>query len=1039
VLGRFSTLLVIVLAVVAPKPALGQVTVDTSEISGVVVDPSGSRIADASVTALDVARGRRWTVQTDDSGEYRLTLLPPAQYRLTVEKAGFEPLVQESVDALVGSTARVDLALTIAGVNLAVDVSAPSAALDPTRVQLAGVVVARQLEELPINGRNFLDFALLTPGVTNSTTLVDQADFRTPTAPASGLSFAGGNGRGNTITLDGVPNNGNTGNFRPAVPQEAVQEFQVNRTGYSAETGGSVGGAVSVVTRSGTNTTQGTGFVLFRDRALQSRNYFDPEKSAFRRWQVGGSAGGPIRRDRTFYFAAFEQLDRDESAFVSILNDPTVLDRVTPAQSDLVRALSATPALSALGAGLQSVLTPSSNPAVPALFAANSGVFPFSGVTTQGMIRVDDRLTTSQMIQARVNATRERLANNRLGALAGYNHGSSSERVDGTVAFGDNIVLSDRWLAAIRGAFAPDRFSIHPTDAMGPELVVSGYGTFGRDYLYPLRQREQYFDAQVTVTHARGSHLLKAGVDINPVLTQVDLESFFGGRFIFGEYVPLGVLLDAATGSPGFAAALRDNLAAAGSVSAASAIDAPLTALQAFALGIPVAYIQAFGNTYAEATRHQHSAFVEDVFRARDTITITAGARLHFNAMTNLQSRTYVEPRAGASWTIASGTIVRGAAGIYHAWVDGTIGYSAAQLKRTDVTNVFIPLSGAAPVTNPATGLPVTSADVYQSLLARGILGRRAITLADLAPLGIRPGIPFPVTGGVDENYDAPRAVQGDVELERTFGLVTTRASYGFNQTTHLWRTRDRNLTQIGTRPDGWPIFGLVNPMLLNNYVIESTGQATAHMLTLEAARRFAGRWTLDAHYTFSHARDDVTDFNIDYAPHNQVDPKADEGPSLFSTPHVFVASGTFAQDARGTSPSWRSGWSASAIMRANSGRPFNVLTGFDNLGDGQANTHRPLGLGRNAGQGPGFSSLDARVAWTGPVLSRRTRLQLTLEAFNLFDRVNFSTVNNIVGSTPLSSLPDPIVGHTGSAVAPLAFTAAYPARQFQLGVRLLY
>ena len=273
----------------------------------------------------------------------------------------------------------------------------------------------------------------------------------------------------------------------------------MNRSGSSAEIGGSIGGAINVVTRSGTNVAQGTGFVQLRDRTLQSRNYFDPGTSAFRRWQVGGSAGGPIRRDRSFYFGAIEQLDRDESAFVPILNDPGVLDRLTTGQTDLVRALAAVPAFAGLGSALQTALTPSSNPAVPALFSRNSGVFPFAGVATQGTLRVDHRLTGSQMALARVNVTRERLANNRLGALTGFSHGSTTEWRDATVAFGDNVVLNDRWLAAVRGAVAPSRFTILPTDSMGPELIVNGYGTFGRDYLYPLHQKETYVDAQITV------------------------------------------------------------------------------------------------------------------------------------------------------------------------------------------------------------------------------------------------------------------------------------------------------------------------------------------------------------------------------------------------------------------------------------------------------------------------------------------------------------------------------------------------------------
>jgi hypothetical protein len=727
---------------------------------------------------------------------------------------------------------------------------------------------------------------------------------------------------------------------------------------------------------------------------------------------------------------------------VPILEDPDVLDRLTPGQAELVRVLgsSGVPALAGLGAALQTVLTPSANPVVRPLFESNSGVFPFAGDNTQGTVRFDHRLTPAQLITARLNFTRERLANTRLGALAGFNHGSATKWDDGTVTVADNLVLSDRWLAVARGAFSISRFAIAPNDPVGPELIINGYGTFGRDYLYPLRQRERYLDLQLTLSHVRPRHTIKFGGDFNPVRATVDIETFFGGRFIFGEFIPLGGLLGAFTGDPGFAPALRSQLVAAGQPGAAAAIDAPMTALQAFALGLPVAYIQAFGSTFSASTRHQHSLFVEDVFRAHDRVTINAGARLQFNAVTNLESRTYLDPRAGVSWTPSASSVIRAAAGRFHAWVDGTIGYSAKQLQRSDVTNVFVPLSGAFGVVNPATGAPVTSADVYQSLAGRGILGRRPVSLEDLAPLGIRPGIPFPVTGGVDPAFDAPAAQQYSVELERRFGqFLTARAAYNYNRTANLWRTIDRNLKQVGTTPDGWPIFGLVDPTVLNNYVIESTGRGTYHAVTVEGLRRFGRTWTMDAHYTFSRAMDDVTDFNIDYAPHNQLDPAADFGPSLFSAPHAFVATAAFVQSAAASAATWRSGWSASGIVRAMSGRPFNVLTGFDNLGDGQANTHRPLGLGRNAGEGPAFVSVDTRVGWAVDLGRSRTRLQFTLEAFNLFNRVNFSTVNNIVGNTPASALPDPIAGRIDSPVTPLAFTAAHAPRQFQIGVRFTY
>jgi hypothetical protein len=1018
--------------------ASAQVAVDTSELAGTVADESRLPAAGVSVTLLELSKGRVRATVTGEDGRYRFALLAPGAYRLEASAPSFQPVTVDRVVLEVGAVLRFDVTLRLAAATFVrVEANALAAAHD--RTQLSSVVTTRDLDELPLNTRNYLEFALLTPGVIESTTLVEQADFRVPTAPPSGLSFSGGNGRGNGMTIDGVPHNGATGNFRPSVPQEAVQEFQVNRSGFGAETGGNSGGALNIVTRSGSNVHRGSAFALFRDRSLQSANYFEPATSPYRRWQTGGGAGGPIRRNRSFYFGAAELLRRDETQFVTTLHDPEVLSRLTPGQAELVGALGASDSagLIALGAALRHTLTPGSNPAVSHLFAANSGVFPFEAASEHASGRLDQAVGPRQSLVVRVSGARLREDNARLGAQAGWNHGSSTSWSDLTAAVADHLTISESWLAVIRGAYAASGFTILPNDVVGPELVINGYGVFGRDYLYPLRQRERYIDFQGTVSHFRGSHSFKFGAAFTHVRSHVNLDTFFGGRFIFGEFIPLDALVGVMQGDPGAGAALRSLMLTQGRTAASAAVDAPMTALQAFSLGLPVAYIQAFGDSASSATRHQHGVFVEDVVRPHPRLTLTGGMRVQHNGLTNLPSRTYVEPRGGAAWTIGTRTAARVSGGVFHSWVDGTIGYSAKQLQRDDVTNVFIPLTGAAGIVNPATGHPVTSADVYQTLLAGGVLGRRAVRLEDLAPLGLRPGIPFPVTGGVDADYRPPVAYQLGAEVDHAFGRLETSVAYTYSRTRNLWRTVDRNLRQTGRRPDGTPAYGLADPRLLNNYVIESSGRAAYHALTVSARHRVSEVWSVAGHVTVSHARDDVTDFNIDYAAHHQLEPAADWGPSSFNSPRRLVASAMFSPGGHAASRSWRDGWSVAAILRASAGRPFNILTGFDNVGDGQTNTHRPQGLGRNAGTGPAFVGLDARAGWILPRTQGRVRL--TLDVFNLLNRVNFSTINTFVGSSPAASLRSPITGRIGSVSEPLSFTGAYEPRQLQVGTRVTF
>jgi hypothetical protein len=255
---------------------------------------------------------------------------------------------------------------------------------------------------------------------------------------------------------------------------------------------------------------------------------------------------------------------------------------------------------------------------------------------------------------------------------------------------------------------------------------------------------------------------------------------------------------------------------------------------------------------------------------------------------------------------------------------------------------------------------------------------------------------------------------------------------------------RDHNLYLAGTRPDGNPIFGRYNPAIFANFVVESTGNSFYHALTLQLEKRLRRYASIHAHYTFSKAIDDVSDFDPDFAPHNQLDARAERALSTFHQQHRFVGSAVFETPAAPTSVSavrrLAGGWTLSPVLRANSFRPFNVLAGFDNLGDGQVNTHRPLGAGRNIGIGPNYFSIDGRVARSFLLRSdSRWRLQFVAEVFNLLNRTNFEAVNNIVGSTPLTALPRPIEGRRGNPIEPLSFTSAGDPRQFQFGLKVSF
>jgi hypothetical protein len=339
--------------------------------------------------------------------------------------------------------------------------------------------------------------------------------------------------------------------------------------------------------------------------------------------------------------------------------------------------------------------------------------------------------------------------------------------------------------------------------------------------------------------------------------------------------------------------------------------------------------------------------------------------------------------------------------------------------------------------------MPVNSADIHQSLAARGVLGTRTPQPSDLTPLGIPETFRFPITGGVQSDYSSPYAQHASLQLEHSLGSLSAAIGWEFSRGAHLWRVRDHNLVQTGVRPDGWPVAGRRNALIANEYFYESAANSFYNAVIVQVAHRMR-LGTVSAHYTVSRALDEVTDFNLEYQPHNPFDARADRGLSPFHQKHRFVAAAVLESPwkSRCSSSVARcilSDWTLSTVVKANSARPFNILAGVDNIGDGQVTNHRPLGLGRNVGIGPGFQSIDLRLAREAAVADGRVRVRFLAEAFNVLNRTNFRNVNSVVGDVPLSVLPPVLKGRRGNPTEPFSFTAAHGPRQVQLGMQVSF
>src|SRR5918911_1665836 len=301
--------------------ALAQADATSANLSGFVRDPAGAVVPGATVTARNPATNDVHTAVTNDEGFYQLPKVPPGTYEVSVEATNFKKAVVPSVTVTVGQRADLDVTLEVGQITDVVTVTgADTELIETSKTNVSNTIDQRRIDNLPINQRDYINFALTTSTVTR-----DNGRPIGP-APTSGLNFGGQRGRSNLVQVDGADNTDNSVNAaRSTVSQEAVQEFQVVNNGYAPEFGRTAGGVVNVVTKSGTSDVRGNVSGFIRHKSIQARNPFTPvdflrattgdDKAPFTRAQYGATLGGPMLKDRTFFFGSFERRQRNESGF----------------------------------------------------------------------------------------------------------------------------------------------------------------------------------------------------------------------------------------------------------------------------------------------------------------------------------------------------------------------------------------------------------------------------------------------------------------------------------------------------------------------------------------------------------------------------------------------------------------------------------------------------------------------------------------------------------------------------------------------------
>ncbi len=495
-------------------------------------------------------------------------------------------------------------------------------------------------------------------------------------------------------------------------------------------------------------------------------------------------------------------------------------------------------------------------------------------------------------------------------------------------------------------------------------------------------------------------------------------------------------------------------------------------------MGLPQFYQQGFGDPTVKSTKPLTAFYWQDTWTPRSNITLNFGLRYQFDKRREpLRSdKKNFAPRFGFSWDPFHDrkTVIRGGYGIFYSPIYYQIDYVVQALGIVNglrqIAQVFTPLTTRAPclpqgVSTPAVPL---SACIFQTLLSQGVIGCKTttgeacITPANLTQFGINithdgPIPPLSVIFSGSPDYANSYSQQTSFGIERQLANnFSVSVDYIFSRTLKITRARDKNLLPtaplVPTGPAGIPIRRwnvapctttptacFANPLLLQDNVYESTGQAFYHGLLLSVNKRFSNHSGLFGNYSFSKAIDEVTDFNSDFQPTDQTNLRAERALSAFDQRHKLVIGGVLESPWRGgpdAHPAKRffAGFRLSPILRANSGRPYDLLTGTDINGDRHSTTDRPPGAGRNTGRGPDFWTFDLRL--TRQVgLGEKRNLEFIFEAFNLFNRLNFASINNTVG---VIGPPFDLKGRRDLAPSqPLGFTEAFPRRTIQLGARV--
>ncbi|HXG64598.1 MAG TPA: TonB-dependent receptor [Blastocatellia bacterium] len=1052
--------LVMLLSFLFSPLSLAQATSGT--VLGTVRDDTGAVISGATVTLKHIATGLTRSITTDEDGRYRVLALPLGSYEVKVERAGFNAEVRSGIELTVGREAVVDFALRVGKIEDTVTITGEAPLVETTNPALASLVAERNIRELPLNGRDVFQLTTLQVGVTNTAGITTSfGGGAIDTGPGTTkIAVNGARITANNFLLDGTTVNDAFNNTPGSISGgftgvDMVREFQILTNSYSAEYGGAGGAIINVVSKSGTNDFHGTAFEFHRNDNLDARNFFDPsDVPEFKRNQFGGSLGGPIIENKTFFFTGYEGL-RENLGVSRRFAVPTLATRARAVPS--VRPyvdLYPLPNGEDLGNGTAFFIRSASDRTRDDSFTARIDHELSSKDSLFGRYTFDDSIVeqASEVIQNNVNSGRNQYV------TISEDHLFSPRFLNTfRIGFNRSRILGDKpYLVDI-----PPELEFVPGQSLGTFFGISEIASLGTNLFNPRTFAFNHFEVADQVAITRGSHAIKAGFSARRIQLNASSNLILAGVYVYFGLPPNPLFPNG------------------------------LSTLDTFLLGLPAAFqAPAPGSDFYRAIRQSiFGSFIQDDWKISPRLTLNLGLRYEFfttpteknGKVANLRhvtdpsttvgepffdnpSEKNFAPRIGFAYDVFGNgrTSVRGGYGIFDILILPF--------------NYRFEMSGQPPFASlslvigpPPAFFPAPFPNAYDVITSSAVPQPLSVNSFDFDP---------------KRSYMQQYNLSVQHEVVPTF-VVT--AAYAGSRGVHLARKNDLNIRTDFIIRDGRKFFPPLPPdvdvasrRLNPNFAairhIFFDANSNYHALQLRADKRFGRGLDFQASYTWSKSIDDSSGTEAEFA--NQppgarlqdpLDTRAERGLSAFDIRHNFVLSATYEfpvnNSLEGATDKLLNGWQVTGILNARSGFPFSLVLGFDRANDGSVDnvaqrpdvvpgrsyesavTGRPEryvdptafdlpaagtygNSGRNVLIGPGLATFDLGL-FKNTTFGEKLRVQFRAEAFNLFNRANFALPENLVIFTSeQKDIPGNFARITSTATT---------SRQVQLGLKFIF